>query len=225
MNENVEQTLLITDVIDHASAIQKRLDAKGEDEEKKWMIANATESTVIEFLKIASVQMLHVLDAIGELEPVNGVTIAKHFSIPRGSVSKLTQRLVKFEVIRAESLSTNKKEVLFSLTPYGKQVYKLHQQLHNRLDSNLRSFLQRYNLNQIRFLSELLRDVSQISWVESETVEKEKENVSDQEISELFVNKDKSDLQQINEIVKLLQNLDAKKLDKIKDLIRIIFVD
>ncbi|WP_286154941.1 hypothetical protein [Bacillus sp. FJAT-27264] len=38
--------------------------------------------------------MLHVLDAIGQLEAVNGITISKQFGFPKGSVSKITRKCV-----------------------------------------------------------------------------------------------------------------------------------
>lgn len=225
MNDNVEQTLLITDIIGHIAAVQKRFQSEGEDEERRWMIKNATESVVIEFLKEASVQMLHVLDAIGELEPVNGITISRHFAIPRGSVSKITQRLVKLGVIHAESLSSNKKEVLFRLTPSGEQAFKLHQQLHEHMDDNFRIFLSRYNLDQILFLSELMREVLETSWVGSEMVPVEAED--EHEDYKLSTNKISSpiDLQQKNEILSMLQNFDSKKLSRVKELIRIAFLE
>ncbi|WP_342414773.1 winged helix DNA-binding protein [Paenibacillus sp. FSL R10-2782] len=225
MNENFEQTLLIKDIIGHIAAIQKRFQSEGEDEEKRWMIKNATESIVIQFLKEATVQMLHVLDAIGELEPVNGITISRHFGIPRGSVSKITQRLVKLGIIHAESLSSNKKEVLFRLTPSGEQAFKLHKQLHEHMDENFRIFLSRYNLNQIRFLSELMREVLGTSWVGSEMVSVEAED--EQEDYKLSTSEISSprDLQQQNEILGMLQKFDSKKLSKVKELIRIVFLE
>jgi len=60
--------------------------------------------------------MLHVLDAIGRLEPVNGIIISKQFGIPKGSVSKVTRKLAAKNLIITESIPNNKKEILFRMT-------------------------------------------------------------------------------------------------------------
>jgi hypothetical protein len=61
---------------------------------KQWMIRNFNNPKITELLEDSTVMMLRVLDAIGRLEPVNGITISKQFRIPKGSVSKATRRLI-----------------------------------------------------------------------------------------------------------------------------------
>ncbi|MBD7971324.1 winged helix DNA-binding protein [Paenibacillus gallinarum] len=220
MNENIEQRILITEIIGNIAAMQKKIQAEGEDEEKNWMIKNASEPAVIEFLKEATVQMLHVLDAIGELEPVNGITISKRFGIPRGSVSKNTRRLVELGFIKTETLPDNKKEVLFHLTSSGQQVFELHQQLHAHIDNNIRSYLGQYDLEQIRFLAMLMKDTLATSWVQAEA-----DDDKNQEKSQMSSNSLSGDLEETNEILTMLRKLDSKKLSRAKELIRLAFFE
>lgn len=93
------------------------------------------------------------------------------------------------------------------------------------MDENFRIFLSRYNLNQIRFLSELMREVLGTSWVGSEMVSVEAED--EQEDYKLSTSEISSprDLQQQNEILGMLQKFDSKKLSKVKELIRIVFLE
>lgn len=181
---------------------------------------NASEPIVIEFLKEATVQMLHVLDAIGELEPVNGITISKRFGIPRGSVSKNTRRLVELGFIKAETLPDNKKEVLFQLTSSGQQVFELHQQLHAHIDNNIRNFLDQYDLDQIRFLAMLMKDTLATSWVQTEA-----DDDKNQETSQMSSKSLSGELEETNEILAMLRKLDSKKLSRAKELIRLAFFE
>ena len=61
---------------------------------KQWIVQNFNNPKIAELLQDSTFMMLRVLDAIGRLEPVNGITISKQFRIPKGSVSKATRRLI-----------------------------------------------------------------------------------------------------------------------------------
>ena len=58
------------------------------DEEKQWLLQNCTNYEISEIVQELTVIALHVLDAIGRLQPVNSITIAKETGIPKGTVSK-----------------------------------------------------------------------------------------------------------------------------------------
>lgn len=222
MNNEIEQNGLITEVIDHMAAIQQRFQAEGEDEEKKWMMMHTSDSDVIDFLKVATVQMLHVIDAIGELEPVNGITISKQYNIPRGSVSKITRRLADIYMIQFEPVPDNKKEVLFRLTPLGKKIFILHQQLHQHIHHNMSRFLHQYKIEDIRFLVSLMKDVISTSWVQIE-----EKAIQINEPARILSSKVEisSESAEKNDIVAMLQQLDAKKLSRAKQLIQLAFFE
>ncbi len=78
--------------------------------------------------------MLHVLDAIGRLEPVNSITISKDTNIPKGTVTKIIPKLISKKFITKESLPNNKKEYLFRITPLGKELFNLHEVMHKEND-------------------------------------------------------------------------------------------
>ena len=87
---------------------------------KQWMVTNFNSPKIAELLQDSSIMILRVLDANGQLEPVNGITISKQFRIPKGSVSKTTRRLIAKKLIKAEARPNNKKEILYNTTPLGK---------------------------------------------------------------------------------------------------------
>ncbi|WP_054028741.1 winged helix DNA-binding protein [Bacillus sp. FJAT-28004] len=219
-NSNVEQALLITEMMNQIGALQNRFQTEGEDEERCWMTARTSDDRVIDFLKEATVLMLHIVHAIGESELVNGITISKRFGIPRGSVSKITRRLLEQGIVQGESLPDNKKEVLFRLTSVGQKVFDLHNELHVHIEGNVREFLSRYDIEQMQFLVQCMKDTVVTSWVRFDEAEDLQEDNSETEASRNF-----RDAGEVSEILAMLRRLDPNKLRKAKELIRIAFLE
>lgn len=48
----------------------------------------------------------------------------------RGAISKITKKLIKKGIIESYQKPDNKKEIYFRLTEQGKEVYKIHEELH-----------------------------------------------------------------------------------------------
>ncbi|WP_220377085.1 winged helix DNA-binding protein [Cohnella phaseoli] len=187
------------------------------------MMARTSDEDVIAFLKEATILMLHIVDAIGESTVVNGITISKRFGIPRGSVSKITRRLSEQGIVQIESLPDNKKEVLFRLTPMGQKVFNLHNELHIHIESNVREFLGRYDLEQMRFLLQCMKDTADMSWVRfDEGVDVQEENPV---LGESRTDPVDQAAGEVSQILDMLRRLDSTKLRKIKELIRIAFLE
>ncbi len=128
------------------------------NETKQWMVQNSQNPKVAELLQDSTLMMLRVLDAIGQLEPVNGINISKQFRIPKGSVSKATRRLITKKLIKKESLPNNKKEVLFRLTPLGRELFDVHRAFDQQMERGFIRFLQKYDADQLQFIVRVLQD-------------------------------------------------------------------
>jgi len=223
---NPNKDVLIKTLLDTTSKLQRKFQAE-DDEEKQWMIGKCKNPVIIELLKEMTVMMLHVLDAIGRLEPVNGITISKQFDIPKGSVSKITRKLVEKQIIRTEFLPGNKKEILFRTTSLGKEIFHLHEALHRQIDIGARQFLHRYDTNQLCFLIQCLEDTLNASWV---SLEDQKEpivkseggstNDSNSSIREL---RSSMDSKEMDEIINMLKKLDTRSLKKAKVILKDVF--
>jgi len=134
---------------------------------KQWMIRNFNNPKIAEHLEDSTIMMLRVLDAIGRLEPVNGITISKQFRIPKGSVSKATRRLIAKKLLKTESLPNNKKEILYRTTPLGKELFQAHRAFDEQMEKSFVQFLQKYDEDELRFLVRVLRDATEISFLQS----------------------------------------------------------
>ena len=136
---------------------------------KQWMAQNFNNPKIAELLQDSTIMMLRVLDAIGRLEPVNGITISKQFRIPKGSVSKTTRRLIARKLIKTESLPNNKKEILYRTTPLGKEIFLAHQAFDGQIEKGFVQFLQKYGEDELHFIVRVLRDATEATFLDLES--------------------------------------------------------
>lgn len=139
---------------------------------KQWMIRNFNNPKIAELLEDSTVMMLRVLDAIGRLEPVNGITISKQFRIPKGSVSKATRRLIAKKLIKTESLPNNKKEILYRTTPLGKELFQAHRAFDAQMEKEFTQFLEKYSIDELQFIVRVLQDFLNVSFLGGEVESK-----------------------------------------------------
>lgn len=214
------------------SVLQKKFQAE-DDEERQWMIQRCNQPELIELLREMTVTMLHVVDAVGRLEPVNGITISKQFGIPKGSVSKITKRLVDKQILHMENLPDNKKEIIFTLTPAGREIFKLHGALHEQMDLGISLFLRRYSEDELRFLNRSMQDTIDASWVNFE--DSEVPSLIQGEAGELCLPEDQlktegvplsvfgSETEEIERILSMLRRLDSPSLKRAEAILTDVF--
>lgn len=154
----------IAEIIGLLAQVTKKLEP-GNQEVRQWMMDHCHEPRVSEILQDSTLMTLRVINAIGQLEPVNGITIAKQFQIPKGSVSKITQRLLTQRLIQKETLPNNKKEVLFRLTPLGYELFTVHHAFDQQMARGLIHFLERYSTDELQLIGRVLQDVLQSSFL------------------------------------------------------------
>ena len=152
------QTQLITDILELGGKLVVKYDSE-DDQEFAWMRQNCDDPKLLGVLAELSVTMLHVLEAVGQLGPVNGVTISQQFRVSKGGVSKITRRLVALGLVEKTTRPENNKEVYFYLTPLGEAMFTLHRRLHEQLDANALDFFSRYGEADLQVVRRLLSDL------------------------------------------------------------------
>ena len=155
----------ITEIMALLSKVSEKFEPEN-NETKQWMIRHSHNPKVAEILLDSTFTMLRVLDAVGQLEPVNGITVSKQFRIPKGSVSKTTRRLIAKKLIKKESLPNNKKEVLFRLTPLGREIFEVHRAFDQQMERGFVRFLQRYDADQLQLIVRVLQDSTVTSFLD-----------------------------------------------------------
>jgi DNA-binding MarR family transcriptional regulator len=136
-----------------------------DSEEWQWIAARSLNPLVTEVMQDATIMMLRVITAIGTLEPVNGITIATQFRIPKGTVSKVTRKLMQRNLVLTETLPQNKKEVYFRLTSLGREVYEVHAAFDQQMARGFTRFLERYSPAELQLLIRVLGDAIAVSFL------------------------------------------------------------
>jgi DNA-binding MarR family transcriptional regulator len=115
-----------------------------------------------DLLQNLTITALHVLDAIGQREPINGIQIARQLAITKGGVSKITRKLLEQQLILQERLPNNKKDIYFRLTAQGREIFLWHQELHQQIEEQAKQFLGKYTLDELRLIVRFLQDYAEI---------------------------------------------------------------
>lgn len=117
----------------------------------------AAEEDVIDVPK--NMTSIHVIDCIGQHEPINNTGIAKKMNLSKANVTKISTKLIKEEFINSYHLSDNKKEVYFKLTRKGRQIFDLHERLHKKKELAFYQFLDSFSQDEqnavLKFLEQL----------------------------------------------------------------------
>lgn len=155
---------LSADILALLAQVTHRFESQ-ESEGWRWIAQHSANPRVVELLQDFTATALRVLAAIGSLGPVNGITIAAQYRIPKGTVSKVTRRLIAQRLISTESLPNNRKEVLFRLTPLGRELFAVHQAFDEQMERGFIGFLRRYDADELRLLARVLREATEASFL------------------------------------------------------------
>ncbi|HEX9062913.1 MAG TPA: MarR family transcriptional regulator [Clostridia bacterium] len=81
-------------------------------------------------LKDYKASEVHCIEYIGRNVDSNVTKLAESFYMTRGAMSKITKKLIKKGIIESYQKPDNKKEIYFRLTKQGREIYKIHEDLH-----------------------------------------------------------------------------------------------
>lgn len=73
---------------------------------------------------------VHCIESIEKNVDSNVRELAKSLYMTRGAISKLTKKLMRKNLIESYQKRDNKKEIYFKLTPEGKEIFKIHKEVH-----------------------------------------------------------------------------------------------
>ncbi|MGG5737571.1 MULTISPECIES: MarR family transcriptional regulator [Bacillus cereus group] len=73
---------------------------------------------------------VHCIEYIENNADSNVTQLAEAFYVTRGAISRMTKKLMQKGLIESYQKSENKKEIYFRLTEQGKEIYKIHEDLH-----------------------------------------------------------------------------------------------
>lgn len=164
MHSSPDTKSMIVEIMSLLSKVSEKLEPENIGM-KQWIIQNFNSPKIADLLQDSTLMMLRVLDAIGRLEPVNGITVSRQFRIPKGSVSKTTRRLIAKRLIKTESLPNNKKEILYRTTALGKELFQAHRAFDEQMEKDFIQFLDKYDSRELNFIVRVLQDFLNASFL------------------------------------------------------------
>ncbi|MEC1260720.1 MarR family transcriptional regulator [Bacillus swezeyi] len=102
---------------------------------------------------------IHTISCIGDNEPINVTSIAEKMEFSKATISRISTKLIKKDLIIKTQLSDNKKEIYFRLSQKGRQVHIIHQREHEKIEGRFKRFLSRYSSEEILFARRLFHDL------------------------------------------------------------------
>ncbi|EHJ08969.1 MarR family winged helix-turn-helix transcriptional regulator [Staphylococcus simiae] len=134
-------------------------------------IAYLNKDRMEEALKGYKSSEIHCLEAIEEIEAPNVTKLTRALYMTRGAISKLTKRLIAKGLIETYQSQDNKKEIYFKLTPAGKDVYQLHEQLHQEFEERDRDVFNQMTEDEYRHMMTFIEKYNH--HLDKEIIEKE----------------------------------------------------
>ncbi|MBP1990176.1 MarR family transcriptional regulator [Paenibacillus eucommiae] len=102
---------------------------------------------------------MHVIDCIGNHEPINSTAIAEKMELSKASITKIGSKLLEDGLVKRSQLKENKKEIYFRLTPKGKKIFDLHQKMHQIEADRFYRFLSKYAESDLVVVRNFLQDL------------------------------------------------------------------
>lgn len=107
----------------------------------------------------SNMSSIHVIECIGNHEPINNIGIATRMNLSKANITKITRKLTQDELIRRFQLADNKKEVYFKLTAKGKQVFELHETLHSKKKQQFYDLIDDFSDDKQKIILEFLETI------------------------------------------------------------------
>ena len=99
---------------------------------------------------------------IGEQKITNATTIASNTGITRGGISKICGRLIKKELITANRMEGNRKQIFYRLTSSGDHIYQAMAQQIQDTEGQCLELIESYSAEEQVLLANFLRKIEEI---------------------------------------------------------------
>jgi len=154
-NAKFEMDLTINKLVAVFEHINNSMDSHG-DEIKNLLIQYNHKDLYDMGLMLSEI---HVIDCIGKNKLINATFISKELNMTKGAISKITSKLLKKELIKGNHLENNKKEIYYTLTAQGKEVFKVHEILHKIESEKFVKILSKYDKEELSIINSFLEDL------------------------------------------------------------------
>ncbi|HBJ2608935.1 MarR family transcriptional regulator [Clostridium botulinum] len=166
-NKSVKLFEKVISFINHLSEIDKNQEKNLVEsilnikEDKEWRDKELNKITDND-IKGISLSEFHVIECIGKNNMSNNIFIAKELNMTKGGISKINSKLLSKDIIKADKIENDKREIYYSLTEKGIALFKLHEHLHEKEREKLMKILSNYKLEEITTILKFLEDLEKV---------------------------------------------------------------
>lgn len=104
---------------------------------------------------------IHLIACIGDFSPINVTSIAEKTGLTKGSITRISKKLLKQALIKRQQMNDNKKEVYYGLTSKGQKIYVIHHRIHQEIEERFMNFLDKYTADELIFASKFIQDLTE----------------------------------------------------------------
>ncbi len=105
---------------------------------------------------------VHCIDCIGTIDHANVTKISKKMDMTRGAISKICKKLIAKDAIQAYEEPDNNKEVYYSLTEKGNEIYTIHKRIHKEMISTRIQVIDKYQKSEKETILRFLHDIFKV---------------------------------------------------------------
>ncbi|WP_416298260.1 MarR family transcriptional regulator [Paenibacillus illinoisensis] len=104
---------------------------------------------------------VHCIEYIEKNVDPNVTKLAESLYMTKGAISKLTKKLMEKGLIECYQKSENKKEIYFRLTEQGKEIYNIHEDLHQEFQERDTDIFEQVTEEQLESMRSFMKKYSQ----------------------------------------------------------------
>ena len=138
---------------------QLRSQGDSSSQEKNWIQAHLTDPQLTQLIPSLSIVALHILSSL-EIEDQTGIDLANHLHVTRGGVTRAAKKLIANNLVQSFKHADDQKRIYYSLTNQGKEVAKVHDQMHHELKRKFEKFIKdNYSLADLNLIGNFLENI------------------------------------------------------------------
>ncbi len=109
---------------------------------------------------IVSTSQLHFIDAVGRYPNINVTGLSEVLGLTKGAISQQFPRMIRDNYVIKSSTLENKKEIYFSLTEKGNEIFLYHESLHKDLYEDIMKALEDMPESSMKVVESVMDKVS-----------------------------------------------------------------
>ncbi|WP_251547756.1 MarR family transcriptional regulator [Limosilactobacillus caecicola] len=132
-------------------------------QEQKWIINHLSDPKLRAMVPHLSIIALHILSALQTQNVQTGIALAESLGVTRGGITRAAKKLLQYGLVTTEKLPNNQKNIYYQLSPQGRTIAQVHDQMHQTLEQRFADKINaKYSAAELKIVTSFLNDVIKI---------------------------------------------------------------